>query len=71
MTLPPAFGVYRDALFHLADEAPEVHALNARDVMIRPEAGGFRVRGGDVTFRHERRDNDDPEDPTIQPAPKV
>jgi len=42
-TLPEEFKTFRDALFVLADHAPEVHALNARDVIITPGTGGMRV----------------------------
>jgi hypothetical protein len=35
-TLPEEFKTFREVLFQLADRAPEVHAMNARDVIIAP-----------------------------------
>jgi hypothetical protein len=47
-TLPEEFKTFRAALMKLAEEAPEVHALNARDVMmITPGTGTLRF-GGDT-----------------------
>ena len=46
-TLPEEFKTFRAALMKLAEEAPEVHALNARDVIITPGTGTLRF-GGDA-----------------------
>ena len=46
-TLPEEFRAFRAALLKLADEAPEVRALSARDVIITPGTGTLRF-GGDA-----------------------
>jgi len=46
-TLPEEFKSYREALLLLAEQAPEVHALNARDVIITPGTGRLWI-GGDA-----------------------
>jgi hypothetical protein len=61
--LPEEFKTFRTALEKLADEAPEVHALSARDVIITPETGTLWSRGGNAELRHGRKDD-------VPPAPK-
>lgn len=42
-TLPEEFKEYRAALLLLAEQAPEVHTLNARDVIITPRTGELHL----------------------------
>ncbi len=46
-TLPEEFKAFREALVRLADQAPEVHTLKARDVIITPGTGIIRASGSD------------------------
>ena len=45
-TLPEEYKEFREALSLLANKAPEVHALNARDVIITPRTGAVHFGGG-------------------------
>jgi hypothetical protein len=45
-TLPEEYKEFREALSVLADHAPEVRALNARDVIITPRTGAGQFGGG-------------------------
>jgi hypothetical protein len=57
--LPPEFGRFRRALEKLADKAPEVSTVHARDLIITPPTGTMRMVGADARV-------DD-----VPPAPKV
>ena len=67
-TLPTEFKVFRESLEALAEQAPEVRALNPRDV-IRLESGDFGWKGSDMTITNERKNKED--DPPVTPAPKM